>query len=113
MTSNLFFTQKALPNVYTMQPESWECVEQAVSILKSGQVVLFNLESLPADLAQRMTDFTSGCLCAIAGQQVKIGRDVVMFCPPNIRVSTPGIEDTCQSWATDPTLATDMARHLP
>ena len=75
-----------------MQPDSWESVEQAIAILKSGQIVLFNLEGLPASFAQRLTDFTAGCLCALAGHQVAIGRDVFLFCPPNVKVSVSGIE---------------------
>ena len=91
--NNLFFTQNAFPHVYSMQPDSWEAVEKAVEILKSGQIVLFNLEGLPTSLAQRLTDFTSGCLCALAGHQVAIGRDVYLFCPPNVKVSVSGLEE--------------------
>ena len=96
MNNNLFFTHNAVPNVYSMQPDSWEAVEQAVSILKSGQIVLFNLEGLPTSLAQRLTDFTAGCLCALSGHQVAIGRDVYLFCPPNVKISVSGIESQPQ-----------------
>ena len=82
-----------------MQPESWEAVEQAITILKSGQIVLFNLEGVAPALAQRMTDFTAGCLCAIAGKQVAIGPDVFLFCPPNVTVSVQGSDRQTQQWS--------------
>ncbi len=100
MNNNLFFTQNGSPNVYMMQPESWESVEQAISILKSGQVVLFNLEGIAPALAQRMTDFTSGCLCAIAGKQVAVGPDVFLFCPPNVTLSVHGKEQKVHGWGS-------------
>lgn len=100
MNSKLFFTQNGSPNVYMMQPGSWEAVEEAISILKAGQIVLFNLEGVAPALAQRMTDFTSGCLCAIAGKQVAIGQDVFLFCPPNVSLSVRGSDRNAQTWPT-------------
>lgn len=103
MNDNLFFTQSSTANVYSMQPDSWEAVEQAIAILKTGQIVLFNLEGLPRSYAQRFIDFTSGCLCALAGHQVTIGRDVLLFCPPNVKVSVAGVEDNPQVLVDQPT----------
>ena len=93
MNNNLFFTQNTAPSVYSMQPDSWESVEQAIEMLKSGQIILFNLEGVSPSFAQRLTDFTSGCLCALAGHQVAIGRDVFLFCPPNVKVSVSNLEN--------------------
>ena len=105
MNNNLFFTQNSAPNVYSMQPESWECVEKAIDILKSGQIVLFNLEGVSPSFAKRLTDFTSGCLCALAGHQVEIGRDVFLFCPPNVKVTVSGLEDSPEVWVDNSAVA--------
>ena len=102
MNNNLFFTQNITPHVYSMQPDSWESVEQAIEMLKSGQIVLFNLEGLPRSFAQRLTDFTSGCLCAIAGHQVSISRDVFLFCPPNVKLSVAGSDMSPQGLVDSP-----------
>lgn len=91
--NNLFFTQNSEPIVYSMQPDSWESVEQAIEMLKAGQIILFNLEGVSPSFAQRLTDFTSGCLCALAGHQVTISRDVFLFCPPNVKVSIANFEN--------------------
>lgn len=100
MNNNLFFAQASTPHVYSMQPDSWEAVEQAIAMLKAGQIVLFNLEGLPHSLAQRLTDFTAGSLCALAGHQVAIGRDVFLFCPPNVKLSVADLNSIPQASAT-------------
>lgn len=92
MNNNLFLTQNSTPSVYSIQPDSWESVEQAIAMLKAGQIILFNLEGVSPSFAQRLTDFTSGCLCALSGHQVAIGRDVFLFCPPNVKVSVADLE---------------------
>jgi cell division inhibitor SepF len=98
MDNNLFFSRKFPANIFMLQPESWECVEKAIAALKAGHVVLFNLERVPTDMAQRMTDFASGCISAISGHQVAIGHDVYLFCPPNVTVSLKGVEQDVSQW---------------
>jgi FtsZ-interacting cell division protein YlmF len=98
MDNNLFFSRKFPANIFMLQPESWDCVEKAIAALKAGHVVLLNLERVPTDMAQRMTDFASGCISAISGHQVAIGHDVYLFCPPNVTVSLKGVDQTASQW---------------
>ncbi len=74
--------------IAVLEPQSIAETERAVSALKAGTVVLFNLSGVEPEQAQRYVDFASGSTCAISGHQIKVGQDIFLYTPPTVEIQT-------------------------
>jgi len=55
-----------------MKPKSFEDIQALITNLASGQSVIFNLEDVSKDTAQRMLDFMAGAAFALGGSMQRI-----------------------------------------
>ncbi len=72
-----------------LSPQTFEETREAISALKDGEVLLFNLADLGPVQAQRISDFVSGCACALSGHKAIVGNGVVLFAPPTVQITVP------------------------
>jgi cell division inhibitor SepF len=72
-----------------LSPQTFEETRDAISALKDGEILLFNLAELGPVQAQRISDFVSGCACALSGHKAVVGNGVVLFAPPTVQITVP------------------------
>ncbi len=72
-----------------LSPQTFEETRDAIAALKDGEILLFNLAELGPLQAQRISDFVSGCACALSGHKAVVGNGVVLFAPPTVQISVP------------------------
>jgi cell division inhibitor SepF len=72
-----------------LSPQTFEETRDAIAALKDGEILLFNLAELGPVQAQRISDFVSGCACALSGHKAVVGNGVVLFAPPTVQISVP------------------------
>lgn len=79
-------TSKGL-EVCIVKPTSFEDSQQVCDILLDGRACVVNLEGFDADEAQRIMDFISGCIFAIAGNMCQVSRYIFIFSPKGVEIS--------------------------
>ncbi len=67
-------------------PESFEAAKNIVDNLKDRNAVIVNLEDNERKLSQRILDFISGAIYGLNGNTQKIGKEVFIFTPSNIKI---------------------------
>lgn len=72
-----------------LSPKTFEETREAISALKDGEILLFNLAELGPVQAQRIADFVSGCACALSGHKAVVGNGVLLFAPPTVQITAP------------------------
>ncbi|MCG9891322.1 MAG: cell division protein SepF [Thermosynechococcaceae cyanobacterium MS004] len=72
-----------------LSPQTFDETREAIAALKDGEIVLFNLEDLGPVQAQRITDFVSGCACALSGHKATVGNGVLLFAPASVQITSP------------------------
>jgi cell division inhibitor SepF len=72
-----------------LSPQTFEETRDAITALKDGEILLFNLAELGPVQAQRISDFVSGCACALSGHKAVVGNGVVLFAPPTVQITIP------------------------
>ncbi len=72
-----------------LSPQTFEETRDAIAALKDGEILLFNLAELGPLQAQRISDFVSGCACALSGHKAVVGNGVVLFAPPTVQITVP------------------------
>jgi cell division inhibitor SepF len=72
-----------------LSPQTFDETREAIAALKEGEIVLFNLADLGPLQAQRITDFVSGCACAISGHKAIVGNGVLLFAPSTVQITAP------------------------
>jgi cell division inhibitor SepF len=72
-----------------LSPQTFEETRDAIAALKDGEILLFNLAELGPVQAQRISDFVSGCACALSGHKAVVGNGVVLFAPPTVQITVP------------------------
>jgi cell division inhibitor SepF len=72
-----------------LSPQTFDETREAIAALKEGEVLLFNLADLGPVQAQRISDFVSGCACALSGHKAIVGNGVVLFAPPTVQITVP------------------------
>ena len=67
-------------------PVSYEDTQIIIDNLKNRKPVIVNMEELDVDCAQRILDFLSGAVYALAGTMCKISRGIFVVAPNNYDV---------------------------
>ena len=69
------------------QPQTYEDTQTIIDNLKSRKPVIVNLESLNADVAQRVLDFISGAIYALDGSVRKVSKGIFLLAPNGVDIS--------------------------
>lgn len=80
------------PVIKHYRPSSFDDVELAAELLKSGAPVIVTLEAASSADKMRMIDFLLGVIFALDGYVRKIAPGVYMFSPPGIPIEGPDAE---------------------
>ena len=67
-------------------PDSFEDAKTIVNNLKDRKAVIVNLEDNDLKLSRRILDFLSGAIFGLNGNTQKIGKEVFIFTPSNIKI---------------------------
>ena len=84
---------KMMPNqnaglkMIVFQPMSYDDTQSIIDNLKARKPVIINLESLEIDVAQRVLDFVSGAVYALAGSIYKVSKGIFALAPSNVSIS--------------------------
>lgn len=70
-----------------VKPDSMDASREITDILLAGKAVVLNLEGLPAELAQRIVDYTSGSCYTIDGNLQRVTKCILLATPPNVDIS--------------------------
>lgn len=73
--------------VRVIRPSSMEEARTVTEALLDGWGVILNLEGLQDDIAQRITDFSSGSCYAISGNLQRISNYIFIITPPEVELS--------------------------
>jgi len=74
-------------------PDTFEIAKSITDNLKNNNVVIVNLENNKKELSQRILDFLSGAIYALNGHTQKIGKEVFIFTPNNIKIDGKEIKN--------------------
>jgi len=85
------------PVIKHYRPHSFDEVELASDLLKSGAPVIITLEAADHADKTRMIDFLLGVIFALDGHVRKIAPGVYMFSPPGIPIEGPEAEKETES----------------
>ncbi|NLO81780.1 MAG: cell division protein SepF [Clostridiales bacterium] len=72
--------------VVIYQPTSFDDTQSIINSLKTRKPIVVNLESLDANMAQRVLDFISGGVYALDGTIQKVSRGIFVLAPSNIDI---------------------------
>ncbi|HZJ56892.1 MAG TPA: cell division protein SepF [Clostridia bacterium] len=72
--------------VVVYQPLSFDDTQNIIDNLKSRKPIVVNLDSLEADLAQRVLDFMSGAVYSLDGTIQKVSRGIFVLAPSNVDI---------------------------
>lgn len=74
-------------NIALFEPRNFEEAEEIAYHIKSGKACCINLHRMPIEYRQRVLDFLSGVVCGVEGSIKKLGNDVILCSPRNLKVS--------------------------
>ena len=74
------------------RPNAYEESQDIIDALKSRKSIILNLDEIDVRLAQRILDFVSGAVYALAGDIKKAARNIFVVAPSNVDVAS-SIED--------------------
>lgn len=72
--------------VVVYQPLTFDDTQTIIDNLKTRKPIVVNLDSLEADLAQRVLDFISGAVYSLNGTIQKVSRGIFVLAPSNIDI---------------------------
>ena len=72
--------------VVVYQPLSFDDTQNIIDNLKNRKPIVVNLDSLDADLAQRVLDFISGAVYSLDGTIQKVSRGIFVLAPSNVDI---------------------------
>lgn len=78
-------------------PDSFEMAKTITDNLKNNNIVIVNLENKNKDLSQRILDFLSGVIYALNGHTQKVGKEVFIFTPNNIKIDGKKLKNDLKS----------------
>lgn len=73
--------------VCVIKPVGMEDSREIADTLLSGRAVVLNLEGLHVEIAQRISDFTSGACYAINGNLQKVSNYIFIITPESVEIS--------------------------
>lgn len=85
-----------------MPAATFEDVQRAADRLKRGEAQIINLESTPADMAERLIDFLNGVTYALDGCVEKVAEGAYLFTPATIAIRSDSADSTTASGVKTP-----------
>ena len=82
-----------------MEPSSFQEVPAAIVALRERKVVVLNLSHMEGDEAQRSVDYVAGGTFALNGHQERIGKNVFLFTPHSVQITSQTQDMAMQSQA--------------
>ncbi|NCA67855.1 MAG: cell division protein SepF [Clostridia bacterium] len=76
-------------NVVISSPNSFKDVQALIDNLKRREPVIFNLEGISKDSAQRILDFMSGAAYALGGSMKRIKEYLFLVTPEGVSITVP------------------------
>ena len=78
-------------------PEKYEEVKNIVKSLKNHNVVIVNLENSENELSQKILDFISGAVFGLNASTHKIGKNVFLFAPKDIKIEGENLKNNIKN----------------
>jgi cell division inhibitor SepF len=72
--------------VVILKPENFEDAQEICDHVKDRKPVIFNLEELEKESAQRIVDFLSGSIYALGGNIEKVSSNIFLIAPVNVDI---------------------------
>ncbi len=72
--------------VVVLEPVSFDDSQKVADFLRGSRPVIINFEGTDNLVAKRMTDFVSGTIYALNGSMKKIGRNILVCAPRNVKI---------------------------
>ena len=86
-------------NILIVAPGDYEEAKRISEFIKDSKPVIVNLENLDVEIGRQLVDFVSGTVFGLDGTVHKIGKQIILFSPPNVDiVDTIGTELTGEDW---------------
>lgn len=76
-------------NIVFFFPKSYSEVQKLIDYLKNGEPVMLNLDGITDEEAQRMLDFASGAVYALAGSIQRVAGNIFLLTPEGLGILTP------------------------
>jgi cell division inhibitor SepF len=76
-------------NVVVSSPGSFKDVQSLIDNLRRREPVIFNLEGVSKDSAQRILDFMSGAAYALGGSMKRIKEYLFLVTPEGVSITVP------------------------
>lgn len=73
--------------VMVIEPISFDDAQQVADHIRNHKPVVVNFENTNSDIAKRIIDFISGTTYALSGDIKKVGKNVFMCAPDNVRIN--------------------------
>ncbi len=81
-------TTVAAPGAVALfEPRSFDEATEIANRIKNGSATAINLHRLSKDYAQRTIDFLTGVVYALDGRIEKVGHNLILCSPANMKVS--------------------------
>ncbi len=74
-------------DVFVIKPQGFDDAQTVADFLKSGKVIVINMEGLQLETAQRIIDFIGGACYGIDGQLNAVSASIFIAAPVNIEVT--------------------------
>ena len=79
--------QSADMNMVIFRPTEYEQAQTIIDYLKLRKPIIVNLDEIEVSVAQRILDFITGAVYALAGDIKKAARNIFVVVPSNVEIS--------------------------
>lgn len=80
-------SNRSTNQVYVIKPKEFNDSQTAAEYLKNGMTIVFNMEGIEVNAAQRIIDFIGGACFALNGSIHKISSNIVIAAPSNTEIT--------------------------
>lgn len=83
-------------NMIIFKPTEYDQAQTIIDYLKLKKSIIVNLDEIDVNVAQRILDFITGAVYALAGDIKKAARNIFVVVPSNVEISTGDDEEVVQ-----------------
>lgn len=76
-------------NFVFFSPKSYDDVKSLINYMRQGEPAIINLDEISDSEAQRILDFISGAVCALAGSVQRISGNIFLIAPEGFNIRLP------------------------
>ena len=87
MDSKRVMEQSIDMNMVIFKPTEYEQAQTIIDFLKLNKPIIVNLDEIEVSVAQRILDFITGAVYALAGDIKKAARNIFVVVPSNVEIS--------------------------